>query len=66
MLWQLSWRADPRARRLADRHYSRRRVGSAQFVPPGRCLVLRTSAADALWVSLRQEPRWARHAWPAG
>jgi hypothetical protein len=65
MLWQLPWRADPQARRLADRHYSRRRPGSAQFVPPGRCLVLRTPAADALWVSLLQDPRWVRHAWAA-
>lgn len=38
--WRLSWRADPRARPLADRHYNRQRIGAAQFVPPGRCLVL--------------------------
>jgi len=36
--WQRSYRADPRAARIADRHYNRQRVGAAQFVPPGRCL----------------------------
>jgi hypothetical protein len=40
MRWQLSWRADPVARQLADRHYNRQAVGAAQFVPPGRCLVV--------------------------
>jgi hypothetical protein len=64
MLWHLSWRADPRARALADRHYSRRSPGAGQFAPPGRCVVLLTEGADALWVSSRQRPRWVRHAWP--
>ena len=64
MHWQLSWRADPRARRLADRHYNRRRPGATQFVCPGRCLVLLTAQADALWVSSWQVPRWVRHGWP--
>lgn len=32
--WRLSWRADPRALPLADRHYNRQKIGSAQFVPP--------------------------------
>jgi hypothetical protein len=39
----------PRARALADRTYSRRKAGAPQFVPPGRCLVLLASHADALW-----------------
>src|SRR3979409_34708 len=47
MLWHLSWRADPRARPLADRHYNRQKPGAAQFVPPGGCLVLLTTEADA-------------------
>ena len=41
-LWRLSYRADPRTRVLADRHYNRQKIGAAQFVPPGACLVLRT------------------------
>ena len=36
MIWHMSYQADPKARTLADRHYSRRLVGSTVFVPPGR------------------------------
>jgi hypothetical protein len=64
MHWQLSWRADPKARALADRHYSRKSVGACQFAPPGRCLVLLSQGDDALWVSSWQLPEWVRHAWP--
>ncbi len=62
MFWHLSYRADPRALPLADRHYSRQKRGSRQFVPPGRCLVLLTARADALWVS--SWPEYVRHSWP--
>lgn len=61
--WRLSWRADPRARPLADRHYNRQRVGAAQFVPPGRCLVLLTDAADAVWVTSWPIADYVQHAW---
>lgn len=40
MMWELSHKRDPRAASLADRHYSRRTVGSPQFMPPGQTLVL--------------------------
>ncbi len=43
MPWHLSNRADPRGARLADSHYSRKTPGAAQFTPPGRCVVLRTT-----------------------
>lgn len=33
--WQRTWRADPRAAALADRHYSRGTPGASQFAPPG-------------------------------
>jgi hypothetical protein len=59
--WELSYRADPLARAIADRHYNRQKVGSAQFVPPGRCLVLRTP--NALWVTSWPYTRYVRHAW---
>ena len=49
MKWYLSHQADLRAVRLADRHYSRKKIGSRQFMPPGRQLVLLTDTADALW-----------------
>jgi len=63
MPWVRTSRADARAAALADRHYSRKTVGAAQFVPPGRCLVLLTEAADALWVSSWPYPQYVKHAW---
>lgn len=64
MRWCQSWRADPVARALADRHYNRQSVGAAQFVPPGACVVLRTLRGDAYWVSSMPRPEYVRHAWP--
>lgn len=49
MRWSLTHRADPAARSIADRHYSRKTIGAAQFVPPGRCVVL--LHPKALWVT---------------
>jgi hypothetical protein len=63
MFWQISNRADPRAARLADRHYNRQKIGSPQFVPPGRCLVLLTENADALWVTSYPFAEYVKHAW---
>lgn len=63
MNWTLSWRADPRARAIADRHYNRQSVGAVQFVPPGRCLVLLTPAADALWITSWPFAEYVKHAW---
>lgn len=60
--WQESWRADPRSAAIADRHYNRQTIGAAQFVPPGRCLVLR-HADDALWVTSWPFPEFVQHAW---
>ena len=62
MNWSLSYRADPAARLLADRHYSRQKPGSTQFVPPGRCLVLKH--AEAIWVTSWPFPEYVKHAWP--
>jgi hypothetical protein len=61
--WHLSHRADRRARPVADRHYNRQHPGAPGFVPPGRCLVLLTEAADALWVSSFPFAEYVRHAW---
>jgi len=63
MLWEESHRADRMALPLADRHYNRQKVGSPQFVPPGRCHVLLTPEADALWVSSYPFAQYVRHAW---
>lgn len=59
--WRLSWRADPVARVIADRHYNRQSPGSTQFVPPGRCLVL--LADTALWVTSWPLAEYVKHRW---
>lgn len=63
MRWHLSWRADQAARVIADRHYSRQNIGAPQFVPPGRCLVLRTAEAGALWVTSWPLAEYVQHRW---
>ncbi len=63
MRWHLSHRADPRALPLADAHYNRQKPGTPQFVPPGRCLVLLTGDALALWVTSWPFAEFTRHAW---
>lgn len=59
--WSLSWRADPVARDIADRHYNRQSIGAPQFVPPGRCLVL--TAPGALWITSWPFAEYVKHAW---
>lgn len=61
--WHVSGRADPRALPLADRHYNRQKVGSKQFVPPGRCFVLLTAAADAVWTTSWPFAEYVKHQW---
>jgi hypothetical protein len=63
MFWHLSHRADRRALPIADRHYNRQKPGTPQFVPPGRCLVLLTKDADALWVSSWPFAKYVKHEW---
>lgn len=62
MHWQESHRADPEARALADRHYSRQKPGTPQFVPPGRCVVLKIPGL-AYWVTSYPFAEWVKHAW---
>lgn len=64
MNWTLSNRFDRAALPLADRHYNRRKIGSHQFVPPGRCLVLLSDDRRALWVTSWPFAEYVRHAWP--
>jgi hypothetical protein len=63
MRWVSSFRADPKGRALADRHYNRQKVGHPQFVPPGRCVVLVTKCARAVWVTSWPKAEYVRHAW---
>lgn len=62
MIWSLSGRADVLALPIANRHYNRQNPLSPQFVPPGRCLVLRADAA--VWVTSWPFGEYVRHAWP--
>ena len=64
MRWHLSHRADERALPIADRHYNRQKPGTPQFVPPGRCVVLLTENADALWVTSWPFAEYVKHDWP--
>lgn len=59
----LSWRADPRGARLADRHYNRQRIGHAQFVPPAACLVFVTDCGRAVWTTTYPRAEYTKHAW---
>ena len=60
-VWQLSHRAEPFARDIANRQ----KVGSPQFVPPGRCLVLtaHTDTGRAFWVTSWPFAEYVKHAW---
>lgn len=61
MIWHVSNRADPAAVAIADRHYNRQKLGTPQFVPPGRCVVL--LADSALWVTSWPYAEYVKHAW---
>lgn len=65
MIWSVSHRADPFARDIADRHYNRQKVGSPQFVPPGRCCVFKaqTETGRAFWVTSFPFAEYVKHAW---
>jgi hypothetical protein len=63
MLWRKSHRAEPAGAGLADRHYNRQKIGSAQFVPPGGCAVFLTVTEDALWVTSTPIAEYVQHAW---
>ena len=60
--WQPSHRADARAVAIADRHYNRQKIGSPQFVPPGRNVNYRHED-DALWTTSWPFAEYVRHAW---
>ena len=61
MRWSESHRFDPLALPMAGRHYNRQKIGSPQFVPPGRCVVLRCDRA--LWVTSWPFAEFVRHRW---
>lgn len=57
--WERTTKFDARAAALADRHYSRRTVGSPQFMPPGRTLVFVTTDGKAVWGTHWPQPHLA-------
>lgn len=61
--WAVSDRFDPAGVALADRHYNRRKVGSPQFVPPGRNLCFILPAGDAVWTTSWPFAEYVKHAW---
>ena len=63
MRWVRSNRADPEVVPLADRHYNRQKIGSPQFAPPGRCIVLKTKEVDAFWITSWPFAEYVKHAW---
>jgi hypothetical protein len=66
MIWEFSYRADPRAKELADKHYNRQNPNSPQFVPPGKCCVLyaNTDSGKAFWVTSAPFGQYVKHRWP--
>jgi len=49
---------DQEARLLADRHYSRQKIGSRQFIPPGESIVLRNP--EGTWLFVWQKSRYRK------
>ncbi len=62
-MWALSHRGSPSAAAMADRHYNRQSIGSAQFVPPGRCVVLLSRCGKAVWVTSWPYAEFTKHEW---
>lgn len=54
--WTRTTKFDKRGARLADRHYSRRKVGSPQFMPPGQTIVLVGQRERAVFGWWRPDP----------
>lgn len=63
MKWYLTHRGDLRANALAKQHYTCQSPDSDQFVTPGRCMVLLTEKADALWVTSYPFAEFVHHEW---
>lgn len=54
--WERTTKFDPITAALADRHYSRRKVGAPQFMPPGQTIVLVLLTGDAVFGWWRPHP----------
>lgn len=63
MIWQRAHRFDRSAVALADRHYSRQKPGSPQFMPPGSCRVLVAENKKAVFGLSFPKAEFVKHAW---
>lgn len=63
MIWRASHRFDKPARELADRHYSRQKPGSPQFMPAGSCRVLLAENKKAVFGLSFPKAEFVKHAW---
>jgi hypothetical protein len=53
----ITTKADPEMVMLADSHYSRQKIGTPQFMPPGKTIVIRNSEGTLLFGWLWQQYR---------
>ena len=60
--WEVSHRAHPAPRDIADRHYNRQSIGADNFAPPGRAFVL-VIPAVAFWITSWPFAEYVKHAW---
>lgn len=63
MIWRPSHRFHTPARQLADRHYSRQKPGTPQFMPAGSCRVLIAANQKAVFGLSFPKPEFVKHAW---
>jgi DNA modification methylase len=55
--WRRVRKFNPRASVIADRHYSRRKVGSPQFMPPGQTIILLSEDERSVFGWWRPDPK---------
>jgi hypothetical protein len=60
-MWRRTWKSDPAALEIADRHYSRQKPGTKQFTQNCRNLVL--IRPNAVWVTAFPKAEHVKHAW---
>jgi hypothetical protein len=63
MNWRISFQSDPAALVLADRHYSRKSIGSKHCMPPGRQFVLVSGDSMAVWGASWPLAEYSMNAW---
>src|SRR5262245_35643141 len=62
-LWRRAHRFDSVGAQLADRHYSRQKPGSPQFMPPGSCRVLVAKNNRSVFGLSFPKAEFVKHAW---